>query len=82
MLENGEDVEMGGTGNEERGREAVVTRADGGLGMVGVGEGKKRELRAVEKRERKRAQRQEKQYQWGVDKRGNSQKHFRDPLLQ
>lgn len=63
-------------------RQQAVTRANGGLGMLGVTEAKKREVQAVEKRERKRAQRSEKQYQWGVEKRGNFQKHFRDPLLQ
>ena len=65
----------------ERGRQAI-TRDNGGEGMLGVADAKKREVQAVEKRETKRAQRAEKQYQWGVDKRGNSQKHFRDPLLQ
>ena len=65
-----------------RGREQAVTRANGGSGMLGVTDAKKREVQAVEKRERKRAQRSEKQYQWGVEKRGNFQKHFRDPLLQ
>ena len=64
-----------------RGRQ-VVTRANGGEGMLGVTDAKKREVQAVEKRDTKRAQRAQKQYQWGVDKRGNSQKHFRDPLLQ
>jgi len=59
-----------------RGRQ-VATRANGGLGMLGVTDAKKREIRAVEKRERKREQRAQQQYQWGVDKRGNSQKHFR-----
>ncbi|SLM35332.1 c2h2 and c2hc zinc finger [Lasallia pustulata] len=66
---------------EGRGRQ-IATRANGGLGMIGVSDAKKREVRAVEKRERKREQRARQQYQWGVDKRGNSQKHFRDPLLQ
>lgn len=60
----------------------VVSRANGGLGMVGVSEAKKREVRAVEKRDQKRAQRQQARYQWGNEKRGNFQKHFRDPLLQ
>lgn len=60
----------------------LVTRANGGEGMLGVTEAKKREVVAVEKRDTKRAQRAQKQYQWGLDKRGNSQKHFRDPLLQ
>lgn len=68
-------------GGESRGRQ-LASRADGGMGMLGVTEAKKREIRAVEKRERKREQRAQQEYQWGVDKRGNAQKHFRDPLLQ
>ena len=65
----------------ERGRQ-IITRTDGGLGMVGVTDAKKREVRALEQREAKRAQRAEKQYQWGVNKRANNQKHYRDPMLQ
>lgn len=82
--EEGDDENMTGTGTDgthETNRQ-VMTRANGGQGMLGVTDQKKKEIRAVEKRETKRAQRAEKQYQWGVDKRGNSQKHFRDPLLQ
>ena len=73
------DVESHSRSN--RGRQ-MVSRADGGLGMLGVTDAKKREVQAVEKRDTKRAQRAEKQYAWGVQKRGNNQKHFRDPLLQ
>lgn len=69
------------TNGELRGRQ-LTTRAYGGIGMLGVTEAKKREVQAVEKRERKREQRNLQQYQWGVNKRGNAQKHFRDPLLQ
>lgn len=65
-----------------RGRQQVMTRANGGLGMLGVSEPKKREVRAVEKREQKRQQRAQMRYQWGNEKRANLQKHFRDPLLQ
>ena len=64
-----------------RGRQ-VITRANGGEGMLGVSDAKKKEVQAVEKRDTKRAQRAQKQYQGGLDKRGNNQKHFRDPLLQ
>lgn len=64
-----------------RGRQ-LTTRAYGGTGMLGVTEARKREVRAVEKREQKCEQRNLQQYQWGVNKRGNAQKHFRDPLLQ
>ena len=73
------DTQM--TDGNGRGRQAM-TRANGGEGMLGVTDARKREVRAVEKRETKRAQRAEKQYQWGIDKRGNNQKHYRDPLLQ
>ena len=64
-----------------RGRQ-MVSRANGGLGMLGVTEAKRREVQAVEKRDTRRAQRAEKQYQWAVNERRNNQKHFRDPLLQ
>ncbi|KAK5166938.1 pre-60S factor rei1 [Saxophila tyrrhenica] len=64
-----------------RGRQ-VVTRANGGLGMIGVSDAKKREVRAVEKRDQKRAQRAENRYRAGNERRHNFQKHFRDPLLQ
>ncbi len=76
----GDEGEVMADGNE-RGRQ-VITRANGGQGMLGVTDAKKREVQAVERRDTKRAQRAQKNYQWGVDKRGNSQKHFRDPLLQ
>lgn len=75
------DQEMANDQSPHRGRQ-VVTRANGGLGMLGVTDAKKREVRAVEKRDLKQAQRAQKQHQWAVDKKGNSQKHFRDPLLQ
>ena len=65
----------------ERGRQ-ITTRANGGLGMVGVTDAKKKEVKATEKRDEKRAQREMREWQWGVNKRGNQQKHFRDPLLQ
>lgn len=67
--------------NRGRGRQ-IATRANGGSGMVGVSDAKKSEVRAVEKRERKREQRIRQQFQWGVNKIGNSQKHFRVSLPQ
>ena len=75
------DEDMANDSAPERGRQ-VATRADGGLGMLGVTDAKKREVQAEEKRDLKQAQRAQKQQQWAVDKKGNSQKHFRDPLLQ
>lgn len=60
----------------ERGR-ALVSRANGGLGMVGVSDQKKKEVRATEKRARKAEDRERRHYQWGNNKQSNSQKHFR-----
>ncbi|KAL9011082.1 MAG: hypothetical protein Q9173_004044 [Seirophora scorigena] len=60
----------------------IATRANGNLSMVGVSDAKKREVRAVGKRDQRAGQRAQKQYEWGINKRANNQKHFRDPLLQ
>ncbi|KAH0538889.1 hypothetical protein FGG08_004545 [Glutinoglossum americanum] len=65
-----------GDASAQRGRQ-LVTRASGGLGMIGVSDAKKREIKAVEKRERKREGRARDRYQWGIEKRGNMQQHFR-----
>jgi pre-60S factor REI1 len=65
----------------ERGR-ALTSRANGGLGMIGVSAEKKKEVAAAEKRSRKVEGRERRKYEWGVNKQNNSQKHFRDPLLQ
>ncbi|KAK3115851.1 pre-60S factor rei1 [Teratosphaeriaceae sp. CCFEE 6253] len=73
-----EVTETGGAG---RGRQ-VVSRANGGLGMIGVSERTKQQVRAVEKRDLKKQQRAQNRYQAGNEKRNNFQKHFRDPLLQ
>jgi pre-60S factor REI1 len=62
--------------NGGRGR-AVVSRANGGLGMVGVSDEKRREVKLEEKRARKVEQREQRKFQWGNNKQGNFQKHFR-----
>ncbi|KAF2830353.1 hypothetical protein CC86DRAFT_367136 [Ophiobolus disseminans] len=82
------DIEMDGTGEDgeelqRRGRQQqLVSRANGGTGMIGVSDAKKAEVRAVEKRDQRRAERARNNYQAGNERRGNFQKHFRDPLLQ
>ncbi|KAI9726726.1 MAG: hypothetical protein M1828_000582 [Chrysothrix sp. TS-e1954] len=78
-----EDVEMSDDRQVVRGRgQNAVTRANGGLGMLGVSEAKKKEVTALEKADKTRAQRAQDRYQWGNNRRANAQKHFRDPLLQ
>jgi pre-60S factor REI1 len=59
-----------------RGR-ALATRANGGTGMTGVSEQKKREVRAIEKRARRAEERESGRFQWGNNKQGNFQKHYR-----
>jgi len=63
----------------DRGRQ-VMSRANGGLGMVGVDDARKRAVKAVEKKDVKRAQRDQAKYQWGINRAANSQKHFRVSL--
>jgi pre-60S factor REI1 len=61
----------------ERGRGVVRTRATNELGMVGVTAEKRKEVQAAEKRSRKIQNREQRKFAWGVNKAGNSQKHFR-----
>lgn len=68
--------------NERGGRGRQVATRNANLGMVGVSDAKKAEIRAVEKRDRRREQRARNKYQAGNEKQNNFQKHFRDPLLQ
>ncbi|KAI9762430.1 MAG: hypothetical protein M4579_000406 [Chaenotheca gracillima] len=84
MITEGSESEGEARDNRNRGARGreMITRANGGRGMIGVSDAKKREVQTVEKRERRRANRDQRHYQWGVEKRGNMQKHFRDPLLQ
>ena len=71
------------TETQDRGRgRQLVSRANGGLGMVGVTDAKKREVKLLEKRQLRRAERAENKYRAGNERRGNFQKHFRDHLLQ
>ncbi|PGH19264.1 hypothetical protein AJ80_04130 [Polytolypa hystricis UAMH7299] len=69
-----------------RGRDAhnraLISRANGGTGMIGATESQKREVRAADRRGRNQLDRARRDYQWGVNKVGNHQKHFRDHLLQ
>lgn len=73
----GEGSERGRAGGRE-----LISRANGGLGMLAVSAEKRRQVKAVEQRETKRSQREEAKFRAKVNKTGNQQKHFRDPLLQ
>lgn len=60
----------------ERGR-ALMSRANGGLGMAGVTAEKRKEVQAAEKRSKKVELRERRKQEWGVNKQNNSQKHWR-----
>ncbi|CAL5870466.1 uncharacterized protein PFLUO_LOCUS4703 [Penicillium psychrofluorescens] len=80
-IENGEIEEE----EKPRGRNAnrtLISRANGGMGMIGATDTQKEAVTIEERRERTRAIRQELRYTARVQKAANSQKHFRDPLLQ
>lgn len=66
----------------EEKRLALISRANGGLGMIGVSVAKRMEVTAMEKKGRDMDQRGRRRYEWGTEKRANKQKHYRDPLLQ
>ena len=81
--EDVDEMDVDGEEGEERptrGRQ-LVSRANGGLGMIGVSDAKKKEVAAVEKREKKRELRAQTKQLWGNEKRANFQKHFRVSLV-
>lgn len=62
--------------DRERGR-ALNTRANGGRGMAGVSESKKKEVSVLETRARKQEYKDRQKVAWFNNKQNNSQKHFR-----
>jgi pre-60S factor REI1 len=56
---------------------ALVTRANGGMGMIGVTEEQKEAALIADRRERTRALRQENRYVARVQRANNHQKHYR-----
>ena len=74
--EEEQDERVARRNDRERGR-ALTSRANGGLGMVGVTAEKRKEVQLLEKRTRKVEDRERRRYQWGVNKQNNMQKHYR-----
>ncbi|KAF9888657.1 hypothetical protein FE257_008415 [Aspergillus nanangensis] len=81
-IENGEIEEDEKKPKGRNLNRAVVSRGNGGYGMVGTTDSQKREALTSERKERTRAIRQELRYTARVHRAANNQKHFRDPLLQ
>jgi pre-60S factor REI1 len=86
-LTNGDDSDNeDGETQLERGRgrdrdRQIITRGNGGLGMLGVSEHKKRQVKQMEKRERKSEARHFNNVQARNEKRNNHQKHYRVSIL-
>lgn len=77
---NGE-VALNRRERREANRQALAKRGNDSLGMVGVTAAKRGEVRKLEKKARDVENRGRRQFEWGNNKRGNHQQHFRDPLL-
>lgn len=67
----------------ERLRKGVVvqSRADGGTGMIGVAEQKKKEVVRTEIRSQKADQRAQRQEEWKLNKQNNHQKYYNYQIL-
>jgi pre-60S factor REI1 len=63
-----------------RGRDLVVRNE--ALGVAGLDDTAKRQLQTKNLKDQKRAAREQRKFQAKVSEKANSQKHFRDPLLQ
>ncbi|KAF3068370.1 Cytoplasmic 60S subunit biogenesis factor REI1 like protein [Daldinia childiae] len=67
---------------EGRGRNgAVVSRANGGTGMLGVTDQKKKEVARAEQRSRKQEHKAARQKEWALSKQANHQKYYNYQIL-
>lgn len=78
-IENGtaEEGEGEQTTIKRNEHKAIISRANGGMGMIGATEQQKSDALTSERRERTRAQRSERKFLAKVNRQANSQKHFR-----
>ncbi|KAM0820052.1 putative C2H2-type domain-containing protein [Seiridium cardinale] len=67
---------------QERGRDrALVSRANGGMGMTGVTDEKRKEVRRAEQRARKREHNAQRRNEWALNKQHNHQKYYNYQIL-
>ncbi|KAI1504686.1 C2H2 type zinc finger-containing protein [Biscogniauxia marginata] len=62
-------------------RPTVVSRANGGTGMLGVTNEKKKEVQRVEGRSRKQQQAAQRRKEWSINKGANHQKYYNYQIL-
>jgi pre-60S factor REI1 len=84
---NADPMDVDGADNQvanrrERGRNgALVSRANGGLGMTNVSDEKKSEVRRAELRARKREHNAQRRSEWTLNKQNNHQKYYNYQIL-
>ncbi len=66
---------------DRRGNGALITRANGGKGMLGVTDQKKKEVQRKEDRTRKQEQVAQSRKQWAINKQANHQKYYNYQIL-
>ncbi|KAI1626157.1 C2H2 type zinc-finger-domain-containing protein [Exophiala viscosa] len=82
LIEEGSDAEMedAGVTPPTPPRNSLMRRGE--AGMIGTTSQQRKDVRSQEIRSRQKEQRTQSRYQAKLEKQNNSQKHFRDPLLQ
>ncbi|KAK7942810.1 uncharacterized protein PG986_011923 [Apiospora aurea] len=81
-VEPGEPSGDNQVARQERGRSsAVIPRDQGGVGMVGVTDEKRKEVKRAEKRARKVEHNAQRRQEWNVNKKGNQQKYYNYQIL-
>lgn len=78
---DGDDDKQVTNRRDNRGNRTLATRANGGTGMLGVTDQKKREVRRMEGRDRKQEQAAQRRNQWAVNKQANHQKYYNLQIL-
>ncbi|KAF3903229.1 hypothetical protein ABW20_dc0104261 [Dactylellina cionopaga] len=65
-----------------RANKAIISRANGGQGLALASKTAKERAKKMEKKDRAVEERGRNKYQAKIEKQANSQKHYRDPMLQ
>lgn len=76
---NGQQLVARGRGRDQN--RQLASRADGGVGMLGVSDKKKKEVKKAEIRSRKVQNAQRKRGEWSVNKQANNQKYYHYSIL-
>lgn len=78
---DGEDNNQLANRQDRRSKGALVSRANGGTGMLGVTDQKKKEVRRMEQRERRQEHMAQKHRQLALSQQANHQKHYNYQIL-